>query len=145
MSKKVTKDARHYCFVFFNNVENATLNNEIAKWGPTTLGIFFDHRGQMPESSLHKRDTIGWRVDRLKHVHRDYARAAELMRVLTATQAQALNAWVGHRGTFPPDAKCRLYSREQIARYLDIDPASFDELICRALDRINEELDILIA
>jgi hypothetical protein len=139
------KTAVYYVDVYANCLSDDVRNRELAVLGPHLNGLLVTFRGEIPSSSGVQSDQVAWRADKMRRLHRDFARAQELMQCVTVKQYMALVQWRALLGRTPENAPGRLNEATDIAKYLHIEYGPWWHLIQRGLDRINAEMGIIIA
>lgn len=132
------KDAEYYVTVFIDNHPLIQCNDDIAKLGVNIVGLLVDFKGEIPPASNFKRDTIGWRADKMRTVSADYHHAVALMLMLTKKQFKAVVQYRFLLNRHPEDSEVKLRTKEQIAQYLGVDCHPWAILVNRAIHVMNE-------
>lgn len=134
----MVKDAEYYVAVFIDNHPRIQRNDDIAKLGVNIVGLLVDFKGEIPPASNFKKDTIGWRADKMRTVSADYQQSIALMMMLTKKQFRAVIQHYYLLNRWPEDSQVRLRTKEQIAQYLGIDCHPWAILVNRAIHVLNE-------
>lgn len=147
------KTADHYVKIYCDCLLADHLNSEIAWEGPHTLGTLMDHLGEMPCGSGFFHDVLSERVDKMRSLHPDFSRSVELMELVTIDQYQAMFAWEAAMNKKPEHCNRYLRTGKDVVAYLIryckcFEGRNYDwfqKTRRRGLDRINAELEVLIA
>lgn len=142
------KTAEYWVHVWIDNADIEAMNNELAVLGRSVVGMLVDFRGEIPQGSGYKPDTVCARADKLRRVAADFRRAQELVAKLSHEEFLSAVEWVFLKGRNPPDADGRIISRQDAYRYMRGTSECFEQwnrAINRAFDKINAQLGVLEA
>lgn len=142
------RTAEDYIRIFCDYFEANLRNIELAMEGPTTLGKLVDFQGDMPGGSGFFHDTLMPKIDKMKKIPLAYKRAQELFMLLPWTQQFCVFMWeyyIHRRVQDVSGEDVYLASGKDVARYLNINYNTFKCGRQRGIDRMNAELNVLIA
>lgn len=138
------KTAEHFIKVYVENHPRVLENDELASLGPHVVGMLVDFRGEIPQGSGYKPETVSGKAERMRTIHRDYVRALDLMTLLSPRERRACIEWAYWCDRRPPDYKGRLITRQSVAEYIGEPYESWSKAVQRGHDRINAYLGFLV-